>query len=124
MGRPDEPGDDGKWLDRQPVTHPAKQPQQHCGFIGVEHGQQSPLQFTRRRQQFVVDRPAGRGQQIGARAARGGLLARPDQALGFEAVPAGPLAHARWLEHLAQLLCHIDAQSGRTGLVGCRILRP
>lgn len=46
------------------------------------------------------------------------------EALGFEAVPAGPLAHARWLEHLAQLLCHIDAQSGRTGLVGCRILRP
>ncbi|WP_305965193.1 NADPH-dependent F420 reductase [Streptomyces sp. IMTB 2501] len=46
------------------------------------------------------------------------------EALGFEAVPAGPLTHARWLEHLAQLLCHIDAQSGRTGLVGCRILRP
>ncbi|MET7534331.1 NADPH-dependent F420 reductase [Streptomyces goshikiensis] len=46
------------------------------------------------------------------------------EALGFEAVPAGPLSHAHWLEHLAQLLCHIDAQSGRTGLVGCRILRP
>ncbi|GHD98159.1 NADPH-dependent F420 reductase [Streptomyces alanosinicus] len=46
------------------------------------------------------------------------------EALGFEAVPAGPLTHARSLEHLAQLLRHIDAQSGRTGLVGCRILRP
>ncbi|GGP92454.1 NADPH-dependent F420 reductase [Streptomyces melanogenes] len=44
-------------------------------------------------------------------------------ALGFEAVPAGPLAHARWLEQLAMLLCHIDAQSGRTGMVGCRIVR-
>lgn len=45
-------------------------------------------------------------------------------ALGFEAVPAGPLAHARWLEQLALLLCHIDAQSGRTGMVGCQIVRP
>lgn len=45
-------------------------------------------------------------------------------ALGLEAVPAGPLSHARWLEQLAQLLCHIDAESGRTGLVGCRIVRP
>ncbi|MFF9090428.1 hypothetical protein ACF1BE_29360 [Streptomyces sp. NPDC014991] len=37
------------------------------------------------------------------------------EALGFEGVPAGPLAHAHWLEHLAHLLCYIDAQSGRTG---------
>lgn len=46
------------------------------------------------------------------------------EALGLDAVSAGPLVHARWLEHLAQLLCHIDAESGRTGLVGCRIVRP
>lgn len=45
-------------------------------------------------------------------------------ALGFDSVSAGPLAQARSLEHLAQLLCHIDMEAGRTGLVGCRIVRP
>ncbi|MDN3022773.1 NAD(P)-binding domain-containing protein [Streptomyces sp. S.PB5] len=46
------------------------------------------------------------------------------EALGFDSVPAGPLTQARSLEHLAQLLCHIDMEAGRTGLVGCRIVRP
>ncbi|MFC7221069.1 NADPH-dependent F420 reductase [Streptomyces polyrhachis] len=46
------------------------------------------------------------------------------RALGFDPVPAGGLAHARELEHLARLLHHIDTASGRSGLVGCRIVRP